>query len=236
MSTEHDFGSFGITMATVCVPFFVLIGFLNTTTGMQFWRSRWYRLAEWVESKFMPSSKTENDSKSKANLYSHLGPPSPKTSSQYSNHTSKIGSSAASSSENVLHPPQQTYSFATKEAIAARQELTNNPGPKKPIPTAHTRVASLPPAVTPKRVASPPSSSMTLPFSPRSYERERSVTIPDTSIRPYERERSVTIPITSISSFETVSKKPTLTRSPSWWDGVVQKNRRGRVDTFGAGV
>lgn len=31
---------FGIVTATVCVPFFVLIGSLNTTRGMHFWRSR----------------------------------------------------------------------------------------------------------------------------------------------------------------------------------------------------
>ncbi|KAM3081780.1 hypothetical protein ACMFMG_005226 [Clarireedia jacksonii] len=236
MSTEHNFGQFGITMVTVCIPFFVLIGFLNTTTGMQFWRSRWYRLAEWVEQKLMPSSKIENDPKSKPTSYSDSRPSNPQIASQHPDRSSKTGSSVASSSDNVIQPPQQAYSFATKEAIAARQELAFNPGPKNPIPTAHTRVPSSPPAVAPRRVASPLSQSTNLPFSPRTYERERSVTIPDTSIRPYERERSVTIPITSMSSFETVAKKPTLTRSPSWWDGIVQKNKRGRVDTGGLGV
>lgn len=43
MRTDHDFTPFGITMATVCVPFFFLVGALNTTSGMQFWRIRWYK-------------------------------------------------------------------------------------------------------------------------------------------------------------------------------------------------
>lgn len=40
MPTERHYWMFGIVTATVCVPFFVLIGSLNTTRGMQFWRSR----------------------------------------------------------------------------------------------------------------------------------------------------------------------------------------------------
>lgn len=31
---------FGIVLGTVCVPFFVLIGSMNTNKGMHFWRSR----------------------------------------------------------------------------------------------------------------------------------------------------------------------------------------------------
>lgn len=35
-------------MATVCVPFFLLIGSLNTTSGMEFWRSKWHQLLYWL--------------------------------------------------------------------------------------------------------------------------------------------------------------------------------------------
>ena len=42
MPTEHEFNIFGIVMTTVCVPFFFLIGSLNTTQGMRFWRSRYH--------------------------------------------------------------------------------------------------------------------------------------------------------------------------------------------------
>lgn len=40
MPTTHQFWMFGIVIATVCIPFFVLIGSLNTSSGMQFWRER----------------------------------------------------------------------------------------------------------------------------------------------------------------------------------------------------
>ncbi|KAG0647248.1 hypothetical protein D0Z07_7222 [Hyphodiscus hymeniophilus] len=51
MPVEHNFKDFGVTMATVCVPFFVLIGFLNTTAGMEFWRDKWHRLLAWLTRK-----------------------------------------------------------------------------------------------------------------------------------------------------------------------------------------
>ncbi|RDL37757.1 Magnesium transport protein CorA, transmembrane region [Venustampulla echinocandica] len=39
MPTEERFWRFGIVMATVCVPFFLLIGSMNTSRGMYFWRN-----------------------------------------------------------------------------------------------------------------------------------------------------------------------------------------------------
>lgn len=56
MPQDHVFTSFGIVMATVCVPFFVLIGFLNTTAGMEFWRDKWHRLLAWITRKPRPKS------------------------------------------------------------------------------------------------------------------------------------------------------------------------------------
>lgn len=38
MPTERHYWTFGIVTGTVCVPFFILIGSLNTNRGMQFWR------------------------------------------------------------------------------------------------------------------------------------------------------------------------------------------------------
>ena len=40
MSPEHTHWEFGIVMATVCVPFFLLIGSLNTTKGYAFWKGK----------------------------------------------------------------------------------------------------------------------------------------------------------------------------------------------------
>ncbi|KAE9369731.1 hypothetical protein N431DRAFT_52754 [Stipitochalara longipes BDJ] len=45
---EHFFKWFGITMATVCIPFFLLIGSLNTNSGMEFWRGKWHQLLDWI--------------------------------------------------------------------------------------------------------------------------------------------------------------------------------------------
>jgi len=38
MPTDGHYRLFGIVTATVCVPFLILIGSLNTTGGMHFWR------------------------------------------------------------------------------------------------------------------------------------------------------------------------------------------------------
>lgn len=40
MPARHDYRDFAIVVAVVCVPFFILIGSLNTTRGMNFWRMR----------------------------------------------------------------------------------------------------------------------------------------------------------------------------------------------------
>jgi hypothetical protein len=40
MPSKKHFTIFGIVTATVCIPFFVLIGSLNTNKGMQFWKSK----------------------------------------------------------------------------------------------------------------------------------------------------------------------------------------------------
>ncbi|KAK5113170.1 hypothetical protein LTR85_010988 [Meristemomyces frigidus] len=40
MPTERHYWAFGIVTATVCVPFFITIGSLNTARGMHFWRRK----------------------------------------------------------------------------------------------------------------------------------------------------------------------------------------------------
>jgi len=40
MPTAQHYWAFGITMATVCIPFFCLVGSLNSTTGMAWWRNK----------------------------------------------------------------------------------------------------------------------------------------------------------------------------------------------------
>ncbi|TVY17373.1 hypothetical protein LARI1_G004803 [Lachnellula arida] len=56
MPTQHQFKWFGIVMATVCIPFFLLIGSLNTTSGMEFWRSKWQYLLSYISHALSPTS------------------------------------------------------------------------------------------------------------------------------------------------------------------------------------
>lgn len=55
MPVEHDYWQFGLVTGTVCVPFFIIIGTLNTTKGMRFWTSKMtsafaaiYKFLYWV--------------------------------------------------------------------------------------------------------------------------------------------------------------------------------------------
>lgn len=40
MPTEQHYWAFGITMATVCIPFFCLVGSLNSTSGIAWWQNK----------------------------------------------------------------------------------------------------------------------------------------------------------------------------------------------------
>lgn len=40
MPTSPQYWTFGVVLVAVCVPFFILIGSLNTNSGMIFWRNR----------------------------------------------------------------------------------------------------------------------------------------------------------------------------------------------------
>ncbi|KAE8442027.1 hypothetical protein EG329_003928 [Mollisiaceae sp. DMI_Dod_QoI] len=69
MPTEHQFKVFGIVMATVCIPFFLLIGSLNTTSGMEFWQSKWHQLLRWIFRRNQaPSIRSSGSSSNPGNL------------------------------------------------------------------------------------------------------------------------------------------------------------------------
>ncbi|KAF2006291.1 hypothetical protein P154DRAFT_517925 [Amniculicola lignicola CBS 123094] len=51
MSTDSKFWPFGVTLATVCVPFFLLIGFLNTDSGYRLWMEKTRALWHWMRPK-----------------------------------------------------------------------------------------------------------------------------------------------------------------------------------------
>ena len=57
MPTAQHYWAFGITLATVCVPFFLLIGSLNSTSGMRWWGNKWTSLESLVQRVFRKKKK-----------------------------------------------------------------------------------------------------------------------------------------------------------------------------------
>ncbi|KAF2186731.1 hypothetical protein K469DRAFT_738499 [Zopfia rhizophila CBS 207.26] len=60
MSTEPHFWKFGLTLAMVCIPFFVLVGFLNTDSGYRLMLEKTRALYHWLKPK--KKVKKEEDS------------------------------------------------------------------------------------------------------------------------------------------------------------------------------
>lgn len=63
MDTTPAFWQFGVTLVTVCVPFFALIGFLNTDSGYRIWMAKTKQIWKWMHPPRKP--KTEKDSESR---------------------------------------------------------------------------------------------------------------------------------------------------------------------------
>lgn len=61
MPSNHFFKWFAVTMVTVCIPFFLMIGSLNTTSGMEFWRKKWHQSLEWAMGLLKKDHKNEDD-------------------------------------------------------------------------------------------------------------------------------------------------------------------------------
>jgi hypothetical protein len=55
MDTTPEFWQFGVTLATVCVPFFLLIGFLNTEAGYRIWMRKTKELWNWLRGRPQPA-------------------------------------------------------------------------------------------------------------------------------------------------------------------------------------
>lgn len=52
MPQNDSFKSFGIVFAVTCVPTYMLIGSLNTTSGLQFWSSKTNQFLTWIGNSF----------------------------------------------------------------------------------------------------------------------------------------------------------------------------------------
>lgn len=60
MDTDQIFWKFGVTLATVCVPFFLLIGFLNTDSGYRLWMEKTKQLWHWLRPKPKPKDDAQD--------------------------------------------------------------------------------------------------------------------------------------------------------------------------------
>ncbi|EDN97187.1 hypothetical protein SS1G_11712 [Sclerotinia sclerotiorum 1980 UF-70] len=147
MSTVQNFTPFGITMVTVCVPFFFLVGALNTTSGMQFWRVRWYRFLGWFGQQGIHSSSSSSATKQNSSLMGDPTQPNPVSSA-----------SAVTIANDKDKPLPYTYSITTAQSLAARKELTSNLGhdspPKSPFAPSTTPSAKTGPRPSLTRSAS----------------------------------------------------------------------------------
>lgn len=52
MPQNDSFKSFGIVFAATCVPTYMLIGSLNTTSGLQFWSGKTNKMLTWIGHSF----------------------------------------------------------------------------------------------------------------------------------------------------------------------------------------
>ncbi|KAM3152382.1 hypothetical protein ABEW05_007242 [Botrytis cinerea] len=149
MTTDHDFTPFAITMATVCVPFFFLVGALNTTSGMQFWRVRWYRFLGWFGQQGIHSTSTPSSSAVTKNS-SLMGDPA------------QSYPSTSASSININDKPKplpHSYSITTAQSLAARKELTSNTQHQSPIKSPFS------PSTSPSSMNPIPEHPLTIPMT-----------------------------------------------------------------------
>jgi hypothetical protein len=59
MPSRGSYKPFAITVVLVCVPFYLLIGSVNTRTGIEFWRGKWFQILEWIrDSIYLPTPGT----------------------------------------------------------------------------------------------------------------------------------------------------------------------------------
>lgn len=124
MPQEQDFKNFAIVMAVVCIPFFFLIGSLNTTSGMTFWRNKWHNLLDWVSRK-LQHPEAEDDQRTCEGIQTR---------------TNVI----TSSNKVPDRPRPRERSYSTSRSMALRREqLRTATTPISPRITSSRRATSL---------------------------------------------------------------------------------------------
>jgi len=161
MSSYHFFKWFAVTMVTVCIPFFLMIGSLNTTSGMEFWRKKWHQSLEWVmglpkrrhkdgdeqgkwlairiftvltaSAPIQPKKRSPSASEAIRKRNAQLGPRHDSTTSTTTIRTGRTNSSASQAQ------PQAQDGI---EAAPVSDPESSNPTPPKGAPPAITPVSS----------------------------------------------------------------------------------------------
>jgi hypothetical protein len=146
MPVEPTFWRFGVTLATVCIPFFLLIGSMNTTVGMQFWQKRVSLAFKWLFTCFRWTSTKGDSIRKRTDSITSIGSEPPKlhqrslsASEGIAEREGRIERVATMDIERVANgngevspSPKRTISFG--QALDMPQRVQNTPpGATTPI-------------------------------------------------------------------------------------------------------
>lgn len=134
MDPNASFWRFGVVMATVCVPFFLLIGSMNTSAGMRFWKDRFGSALMYLFACFTwTSGKKDQMRKRSGSMNSDNSEPPPKMHhrslsaregiAERTGRMERIASIEKGDNGDVSPSPKRVISFGQ----ALNQPLSSNP-------------------------------------------------------------------------------------------------------------
>jgi hypothetical protein len=128
--TDGQYWQFGIVTACVCVPFFILVGSLNTTRGLHFWRHKVATAAQyifgWIFRHGRPVADSESENCAKDDARNLHGPPIPPSASARAIRTTRHTKEQARHM-SIDNTSSRTTSEFRRPGAEMRQSLTGQP-------------------------------------------------------------------------------------------------------------